>query len=140
MLLNEQGFVFAGDRAPPYRGWQMPQGGIDPGEDVATAALREMEEEVGTNKGEVVRISPIKRRYDFPPEVKARLGGPYDGQEQTWVAVRFTGAPSDINIDTAKPEFISWEWLKAEDLLNRIVAFKRATYVQVFTEFEDLLG
>ena len=94
-LFNNDGLVFVGERIDSPGAWQMPQGGIDAGEDIKAAAFRELKEEIGTDKAEIIRIAERALRYDIPhefgPEGRNLWGGKYRGQEQTWIAMRFTG-------------------------------------------------
>src|SRR5689334_20193726 len=109
VLVNRHGKVFVAERLNMPGAWQMPQGGIDDGETPRKAALRELEEETGTNKAEIVRASATWLTYELPPEL---LGvawkGKYRGQKQKWYLMRFTGKDSDIDIATAHPEFGRW--------------------------------
>jgi putative (di)nucleoside polyphosphate hydrolase len=120
----------------------MPQGGIEPGEDPALAASRELFEE--TAMVSVVRVGELSRwvTYDLPPElIGVAWGGRYRGQKQMWFAYRFTGADREINITPAEglePEFVEWRWARANDLLDLIVPFKRDVYRQVLAEFAPL--
>lgn len=141
MLLNGEGRVFAGQRIDSARdAWQMPQGGIEPGEEPREAAMRELKEEIGTNKAKLLAESRGWFAYDLPAELAGTLwGGRYRGQRQKWFAMRFTGAESDIDIHTAHPEFRAWRWLAAEDLPGLIVPFKRALYEAVLAEFRHLV-
>jgi putative (di)nucleoside polyphosphate hydrolase len=121
--------------------WQMPQGGIDPGESPAEAAMRELTEETGTDKAEIVAESRDWHCYDIPAEVAAtRWGGRYRGQRQKWFLMRFLGEDEDINIDTKNPEFGRWKWVAPDELCNLIVGFKRAIYVALIEEFRQHLG
>lgn len=142
LILNANGEVFAGERLDKLGAWQMPQGGIDEGEDLEIAAFREMKEEIGTDKAEIIRIHDTPIRYDLPAEIQAKLwGGKYAGQEQTWIALRFTGQDSDINLEAYEhPEFAQWKWMEFSELLNLIVPFKRDTYEQIQSAFSDLLA
>jgi putative (di)nucleoside polyphosphate hydrolase len=143
MLMNDAGRVFVGQRRDrDQAAWQMPQGGIDKGEDAVTAALRELEEETGVPASlvKVVAVSARPVTYDLPPDVQPTIWrGRYRGQAQTWVLMRFLGQDTDVNIATAHPEFSAWEWCDPADLVPRIVAFKRAVYEQVLAEFAPLL-
>ncbi len=140
MLINPEGLVFVGRRIDQtVEGWQMPQGGIDPGETPAEAGLRELEEEVGTNKAAVLREMDEWLAYDLPQHLLGiALHGRYRGQRQKWIAMRFLGDDSDINIRTAEPEFAAWKWLAMEALPRLIVPFKRDTYAKVIAAFRDL--
>lgn len=141
MLINQQGDIFGGQRLDNRaEAWQMPQGGIDEGEDVETACFREMREEIGTNKADILRLHPDWLNYDIPRPLADNLwSGAYRGQTQKWVALRFTGEDTDINIQTEDPEFISWQWLSPDDLIQRAVPFKRDVYTNIMAEFKDLL-
>lgn len=140
VLINRAGLVFVGQRADSKDdAWQMPQGGIDPGETVQQAAWRELEEETGTSAATLIAESREWLRYDLPEDIRAKVwGGNWRGQVQKWVAFRFTGVDSDIDIDTAHPEFSAWQWLPAEELVERIVPFKRDIYRLVVAEFAPL--
>ena len=112
-LLNAVGEVFVAQRIDTRQeAWQMPQGGIDDGETPRQAALREMAEEIGTNKAEILAESRHWLSYDLPPELVSKVWkGRYRGQKQKWFALRFLGEDSDIDLATPEPEFLSWRWL-----------------------------
>ncbi len=142
-VMNDKGQVFAGQRLDSdYDAWQMPQGGIDDGEDPFAAALRELWEETGISRNLVKREAESTGwlHYDFPPELAAKLWkGGYRGQEQKWFLLRFLGADDQINIATEEPEFSEWRWMDPSELITRIVPFKRGIYTKVFEEFEEYL-
>jgi putative (di)nucleoside polyphosphate hydrolase len=144
MLLNERGRVFVGRRIDMPAGlaaWQMPQGGIDNGETPRQAALRELKEEVGTDKADILAESRVWHHYELPPEIARRMWkGRYRGQRQKWFAIRFTGADADIDLATHHPEFDAWEWVEPERLPELIVPFKRQIYEDVLAEFRDFFG
>jgi len=142
MLLDLQGRVFVGRRIdmPLQPAWQMPQGGIDPGETPRQAALRELQEETGTNKADILAESNLWRHYDLPPDIAGRMwGGRYRGQRQKWFAMRFLGDDGDIDLATEHPEFDAWQWVAAAALPELIVPFKRRLYLDILDEFRDLL-
>lgn len=140
MLLNRGGQVFVGKRIDQtLEGWQMPQGGIDKGESPREAALRELEEEIGTRNVEILREHPEWLNYDLPPRlVGLALRGRYRGQTQKWFAMRFLGGDAEITLATAHPEFSHWKWAQVDELPSVIVPFKRDTYAKVIAAFGDL--
>jgi putative (di)nucleoside polyphosphate hydrolase len=142
MLLNREGLVFVGKRIDQtVEGWQMPQGGIDDGETPEQAALRELEEEIGTRRAKFLRELEEWLTYDLPSHLLGvALRGRYRGQKQKWMAMRFLGEDSEINVRTAEPEFEQWKWLAIESLPRLIVPFKRDTYMKVISAFRDLAG
>lgn len=140
MLLNDRGQVFVAQRVD-VRGtaWQMPQGGIDPGEAPRDAALRELKEETGTGDAEILAESRQWHTYDLPPHLVPRIwGGKYRGQRQKWFALRFLGADRDIDLGTHHREFRCWCWADLERLPEMIVPFKRDVYEQVIAEFHPI--
>ena len=141
MLLNAQNQVFVARRIDnTAEAWQMPQGGIDDGESPRAAALRELGEEIGTDKAEILHESAGWYAYDLPQELVPKIwGGKFRGQQQKWFAMRFTGVDGDINIHTAHPEFSEWKWAPMHTLPGLIVPFKRALYEALVQEFSALL-
>ena len=139
MLLNREGKVFVGQRLDStLEAWQMPQGGIDPGEDAQDAAIRELWEETGivSDKVELIAKAPEELCYDLPDELVGKVWkGKWRGQTQTWFLFRFTGEDSDVNIQTPEPEFRAWRWSDPADLPRMIVPFKRALYERVLELF-----
>jgi putative (di)nucleoside polyphosphate hydrolase len=140
MLFNRDGLVFVGKRIDQtVEGWQMPQGGIDDGETPRQAVLRELGEEVGTDKAEIIGEMENWLTYDLPPHlVGVAFHGRYRGQCQKWFALRFLGQDCDIDITAHEPEFAEWKWLALEALPQMIVPFKRDTYQQVIEAFRNL--
>ena len=141
MLLNRDNEVFVAQRIDmPSSAWQMPQGGIDDGEDPEAAAWREMAEEVGTDKAELLAQSRDWHRYDLPSDLVPRLWkGRYRGQEQKWFVFRFIGNDQDIDIETENPEFSAWRWATFAELPSIIVPFKRQLYLQLVEEFRPVV-
>lgn len=150
MVVNAEGKVWVGCRAdapgdPEGRGtwWQMPQGGIDEGEDPRKAALRELEEETGITSVDIVAETSDWVRYDLPAHLVGKAwGGKYRGQKQKWFLVRFKGSEAEINITPAPPhqiEFIKWQWAAHDTLIDTVVPFKRDVYAAVLSEFASIL-
>jgi putative (di)nucleoside polyphosphate hydrolase len=142
VLFNRAGKVFVGERLDHPGAWQMPQGGIDTGEKIEAAALRELREETGSDKAEVVYVSDTVLTYELPDHLLGKLwGGRYKGQEQRWAALRFLGEDQDITLyDKVHPEFANWKWVELADVCDLIVPFKRATYEEVIREFTPVLA
>ncbi len=143
MLVNMDGRVFVGQRIDSQvEAWQMPQGGIDPGEEEKEAAFRELGEETGISPDHVEIIAKARDEhlYDLPPELVGKLwGGKFRGQRQTWFLARFLGSDSDIDIATPHPEFSEWKWIDPEALPDVIVPFKRKLYRDILQEFKALI-
>jgi putative (di)nucleoside polyphosphate hydrolase len=139
MLLNAQNRVFVAQRIDSsLDAWQMPQGGLDKGEDAEAGALRELEEETGIGPHLVTVIARSSREllYDLPPELHGRMwGGRYGGQTQSWFLARFLGTDADVNLETEHPEFNAFQWVDPWQLPALIVPFKKALYEAVLAEF-----
>jgi putative (di)nucleoside polyphosphate hydrolase len=143
VLLNRDGKVFVARRADlpnaegEAGGWQLPQGGIDPDENPRAAVLRELAEEIGTDRAEIIDEYPGWLTYELPPElVGVALGGRYRGQRQRWFALRFTGSDADIRLDLdPEPEFDAWRWVELRDLPGLAVDFKRSIYEALVRAF-----
>ena len=122
--------------------WPLPQGGIDPDEDPAQAVLRELAEEIGTDRAEIIAEHPEWLTYDLPREIVGKaLGGKYRGQRQRWFALRFTGLDSDVNLEAeAHPEFDAWRWAPLAELPSLAVPFKRDIYEILARSFAHLAG
>lgn len=150
MVINTAGLVWIGRRQGSPGDpegldswWQMPQGGIDEGEDPVTAALRELAEETGIRSVEVLGETKDWIKYDLPPELQGKAwGGKYRGQKQKWIAVRFTGDDSEIDLSPLpghKQEFETWRWVPLGDIAATVVPFKRDVYRVVTTEFASFV-
>ncbi len=148
MLLNKQGLVFIGQRRPKRVSdaipsehlWQMPQGGIDPGENPYQAALRELAEETNVTSISLIAEAPDWYTYDLPVDAtKKAWRGRYQGQRQKWFALRFEGEDSEINVAAPsggfRPEFETWRWERMENLARLIIPFKRSVYENVVRDF-----
>jgi putative (di)nucleoside polyphosphate hydrolase len=143
VLFSPAGLVFVARRADLPNaegapgGWQLPQGGMDPGENPRVALFRELEEEIGTARAEILAEHPDWLTYDLPPELLGKaLGGRYRGQRQKWFALRFTGTDSDIRLDRdPHPEFDAWRWSRLESLPGLAVDFKRDIYTVLARDF-----
>ena len=151
MLANAEGRVFVGKRIDARENmggrdgdfWQMPQGGIDPGEDLREAGLRELWEETGVLAQHVTILAQTTEEllYDLPEELLGKMwGGKYRGQRQFWLLMRFTGSDTDVRLDAHKhAEFEDWKWVDPETLPDLIVPFKKRVYRAVLDEFRDLI-
>lgn len=142
MLFNREGRVFVAKRIDQtLEAWQMPQGGIDDGEDTRKAALRELKEEIGTDNAEFVREYPEWLTYDLPAHlIGVALQGRYRGQKQKWFALRFLGDDCEIDLATRDPEFSEWKWVEPSELVHVIVPFKRDIYARLVAAFGDITG
>ena len=139
VLRNVDGLIFLAERHDAPGSWQMPQGGLDNGETIEQAALRELSEEIGTRNARIVGITADWHYYDFPPELrKQKWRGKWRGQRQRWVLADFIGQDSDIDLTADDhQEFSQWRWATAAEVLTGIIAFKQPVYEAVLTE---LLG
>ena len=144
VLINPYGLIFAGQRIDnPGPAWQMPQGGIDGDEKPREAAYRELWEETGVTRDKVEFVGKTHGwvTYDLPPELLGKVwGGKYRGQRQKWFLFRFKGQDSDIRIASEHPEFSTWRWILADEMVESIVPFKRAVYEEVIRSFRAYLA
>lgn len=140
MLLNQDGKVFVGKRIDQtVEGWQMPQGGIDQGESPRQACLRELREETGTDKAQIIGEMQEWLSYDLPDHlIGVAFHGKFKGQRQKWFALRFNGQDGDINLTAHEPEFSAFQWVALKDLPSLIVPFKRDTYRRVIAALGHL--
>ena len=141
MIINKDKEILVGRRLDHPSGfWQMPQGGIDDNENPEDAVWREMMEEIGTNKVELIKVSNQWVSYEIPEETLKTLpwGNKYIGQIQKWFAFKFLGEDNDINVKTDDPEFSEWKWAKIDSIVNNIVPFKRNVYSIILKEFKDI--
>ena len=141
MLINHEGLVFVGQRRDNHSdAWQMPQGGIDDGENPKEAALRELHEETGVSENlvQILAVSEDWISYDLPKELISQLwGGRFRGQKQKWYLMRFTGTDDEINLATEHPEFSAWKWADFRTIPELIVEFKQDLYWQIIDAFSD---
>ncbi len=143
MLLNREGKVFVGQRMDStLEAWQMPQGGLDEGEDAEQGAFRELEEETGIPRGklEIIARCPVELYYDLPQDLVGKLWkGRWRGQRQIWFLCRFTGSDEDVRLDAHDQEFRAWKWADPAELPAMIVPFKKKLYEDVLAAFADWL-
>ena len=140
MLIDAKRRIFIGRRLGTADGWQMPQGGIDGNETPQVAALRELKEEIGTDKAEILAESAHWLHYDFPAALRPSIwGGRYKGQAQKWFLMRFTGTEDDIELDGHMPEFDAWKWVTPHELPAIAIDFKQALYRMLLDEFAATL-
>lgn len=141
MLFNKQGHIFVGKRFNSSSYWQMPQGGIDDDEELEQAALRELLEEIGTDKAEIVAKNKRWIYYNLPKEfIPTCWNGKYSGQKQRWFLMKFHGKDKDININyTDHPEFKEWRWQSVDSLVDSVISFKKEIYKTVIEEFSSII-
>ena len=142
VIINKDNKIFVGKRIDSnLNAWQMPQGGIEPGENPLVAGLREMEEEIGTKNVEYLDEINSWLNYDIPSNLSEKLwNGQYRGQTQKWLAYRFLGKNDEINIKTKNPEFIEWKWILPDKLPEVIVNFKKEMYIKLLKIIKEFIG
>ncbi len=139
ILLNERGEIFVGRRIDAFDAWQMPQGGIDPGETPRQAALRELKEEIGIDQVDIIAEGRQWLYYDVPPELAQKAWqGRWKGQRQKWFVMLLKTPDTRINLSTEHPEFNAWRWVPYAELSALAVSFKRQLYLNVLGEFATL--
>ena len=143
MLINRERKVWVGQRIDStLEAWQMPQGGLDPGEDPLEGAYRELEEETGIRRDLVEIVTQAKEEltYDLPDDLVGKMWkGKWRGQRQTWYLARFLGEDSDVDIETPDPEFRAWKWADSAELPAMIVPFKKKLYEDLLEVFAEWL-
>jgi len=145
-LINPSKKIFAASRLGKPSSWQMPQGGIEEGEDPRSAVIRELREETGVSSAEIIAEVPYWLTYDFPPEAREKLkqhwGSDFKGQAQQWFLLKFTGKDEEINLlgdGTAKPEFGKWSWMSPEQIMEHVSDLKKPVYKEVMAAFATYL-
>ena len=141
VLINKENKVFVGKRIDnPMDFWQMPQGGVDEGEDYITAMKRELLEETSIKSIKILKELDYWLEYELPKNLIGIIWkGQYRGQKQKWFIARFFGSDNEINLNTKKPEFIEWKWLEINQLPNVIVDFKKNVYKKLVVELNKFI-
>jgi len=141
-VLNKENKIFVAKRIDnPADFWQMPQGGIDDGEDYFDAALRELQEETSIKTVELIKEVSNLTTYDLPDRLLGIIWkGKYKGQKQKWFIVKFKGEENEINIKTKHPEFLDWKWIDVKDLTTKVVDFKLHVYKKIQKEVEKVIN
>jgi len=142
ILLNEKNQIFVGKRRDnPGDKWQMPQGGVEHGEDFLTAMKRELHEETGIKSIKIIKEIEQMYKYELPEKLIGVIWkGRFRGQEQKWFITQFIGNDNEINLNTKYPEFIEWKWIDAEMLPKIIVEFKKNLYLDLLKEIKLVIG
>ena len=142
IVLNKENKIFVARRIDnPKNFWQMPQGGVDKGEDLLSAAYRELEEETSINKVELIKEIEGTLTYEFPKHLLGIIWkGKYKGQKQKWFLMRYLGKDEDINIKTSKPEFLEWKWIDLEMITRVVVDFKLHVYEELKEKIKKIIN
>ncbi len=142
IVLNKENRVFVGKRKDnPTDRWQMPQGGVDLGENFLEAMKRELKEETGIKSIKIIKEIEKFTQYELPDYLLGKIWkGKYKGQKQKWFIVRFIGEDNEINLNTGRPEFIEWQWLNIEDLPTVIVPFKKKLYEELLPKIKSSIN
>ncbi len=142
ILLNNYNQVFVGKRKDnPVNNWQMPQGGVDKGEDFTTAMKRELIEETSVTNIKILKEINHMFEYELPESLIGKIwNGKFRGQKQRWFITRFLGNDNEINLDTRRPEFIDWKWIDPIKLPEVIVNFKKNLYIKLLKEINLIIG
>ena len=142
IVLNKENRVFVGKRKDnPTDRWQMPQGGVDLGENFLEAMKRELKEETGIKSIKIIKEIEKFTQYELPDYLLGKIWkGKYKGQKQKWFIVRFIGEDNEINLNTGRPEFIDWQWLNIEDLPKVIVSFKKKLYEELLPKIKSSIN
>ena len=141
VLLNKENRVFVAKRIDnPKNFWQMPQGGVDQGEDYLKAAFRELEEETSIKSVELIKELDGTTTYDLPDSLLGIIWkGKFKGQKQKWFVMRFNGNDSEININTSNPEFLDWKWIHLDSITDVVVDFKLHVYKELKEKVKKLI-
>tara|TARA_A100001011_G_C14202245_1_gene796167 strand:- start:580 stop:1056 length:477 start_codon:yes stop_codon:yes gene_type:complete len=142
VVLNKENKVFVARRIDnPKNFWQMPQGGVDEGEDLLTAALRELEEETSIKNVELIKEIEEIMTYELPKHLLGIIWkGKYKGQNQKWFLMRFLGNDNEININTTKPEFLEWKWIDPNNITDVVVDFKLQVYKDLKEKINEIIN
>ena len=142
VVLNKENKVFVAKRIDnPKNFWQMPQGGVNDGEDYLAAAFRELEEETSIKKVELIKELDGTMTYELPSHLLGIIWkGKYKGQKQKWFLMRYLGGDGDINIKTKKPEFLEWKWVNPDKITDTVVDFKLNVYRKIQENLKDIIN
>ena len=142
VVLNKENKVFVARRIDnPKNFWQMPQGGVDEGEDLLTAAFRELEEETSIKNVELIKEIEEIMTYELPKHLLGIIWkGKYKGQNQKWFLMRFLGNDNEININTTKPEFLEWKWIDPNNITDVVVDFKLQVYKDLKEKINEIIS